>query len=140
MANTLLVGATDLARYDREIHLDSWGSFLSGIEYRGDDIALPGMPGEVYGGRVAGAREASLVLDLLGMSGVGTWPADPVAQFATNLATLKALVVPGASPLTLTVQPAGTTVTAVRTGLEVGMVTEFFAEVTLTFRLLQGTV
>jgi hypothetical protein len=74
------------------------------------------------------------------MSGVGTWPADPVAQFATNLATLKTLTAPAASPLTLTVQPAGTTVTAVRTGLEVGMVTEFFAEVTLTFRLLQGTV
>jgi hypothetical protein len=45
MANTLLIGATDLARYDREIHLDSWGSFLSGIEHRGDDVVLPGMPG-----------------------------------------------------------------------------------------------
>jgi len=140
MANTLLVNGTDLTRYDRTIDLESWGSFLSAVEYRGDDLVLPGMPGEVYGGRVAGAREAVLTVELTGTSAANTWPADPVAQFTTNLDTLKALTAVSATPLTLTVQPAGTTVLAVRSQLEVAPVTEFWGYVTLGFKLLDGTV
>lgn len=140
MANTLLINGTDLTRYDRTIDLESWGQFLSGIQYRGEDLVIPGMPGEVYGPRIAAARDVSVLVELVGTSAANTWPADPVAQFATNLATLKTLTEPTATPLTLTVQPAGTTVEAVRTGLEVAMAAEFWGYVTLSFRLLEGTV
>jgi hypothetical protein len=140
MANTLLINGTDLTRYDREIMVADWGSMLSGIEYRGDDVILPGMPGEVYAGRVAGSRVVPVVIELTGMSGAGTWPADPVAQFTTNLATLKALVAPGASPLTLTLQPYGTTCEAVLDSLEVEMQAEFLATVVINFKLIEGTL
>jgi hypothetical protein len=139
-APTLLVDGTDLTRYDRTIMLADWGSFVSGKEYRGDDVTIPGMPGVIYGGRTVDARDASLTLELTGMSAAATWPVDPTAQFYTNLATLKTLTEPGTSPNTLTVNPAGTTCLAVRTGLVVSMQADFWASVTLSFRLLQGTL
>lgn len=141
MANTLLVNGTDLTRYDRTINLESYGSFVSAIEYRGDDIVLPGMPGEVYGGRVAGARTASILLELTGNTAANAWSvthAQMVTDFETNLATLKTLTAVSATPLTLTVN--GTTVTAVRTALVVAYRAEFWADVTLDFKLLEGTV
>ncbi len=141
MPNVLLVNGTDMTRYDRTITLDSWGTFLSAITYRGDDVVLPGMPGEVYGGRVAGARTASIVVELVGTSAANTWAATHdamVTQFLTNLTTLKTLTAVTTTPLTLTVN--GTTVLAVREGLEVAMRAEFWAEVTLEFKLLEGTV
>ena len=140
MASTLMIGATDLTRYDRTIMLADWGSFLNEKEYRGDDVVLPGMAGEVYGGRITAARTASLTLELTGNSAANTWPADPVAQFYTNLTTLKALVAVTSTPLTLTVNPAGTTCLAVLAGLEVTLQTEFWAEVALSFKLLEGTL
>jgi len=143
MPQTLLVNGTDLTRYDRTIDLESWGSFLAAIEYRGDDLILPGMPGEVYGGRVAAARTASLVVELTGNTAANTWASthdQMVTDFLTNLATLKTLTAVSATPLTLTVQPAGTTVQAVRTGLTVAPLAEFWADVTLEFKLLEGTV
>lgn len=140
MATTLLVNGTDLNRYDRTITLTDWGPFLGGKEFRGDDVVIPGMPGEVYGGRVAGARVASLTLELVGTSAANTYPADPTAQFYTNLATLKTLVAVTATPLTLTVQPAGTTCLAVLSGLTVSLHADFWADVALEFKLIEGTL
>jgi hypothetical protein len=143
MANTLLVNGTDLTRYDRTIMLADWGSFLGGIQYRGDDVVIPGMPGVIYGGRVASARSASVTIELTGNTAANTWAsthAQMVTDFLTNLATLKTLTEPTSTPLTLTVNPAGTTCLAVRSGLDVTLQAEFWADVTLTFDLLEGTL
>lgn len=143
MAQTLLVDGTDLTRYDRLIVLADWGPMLSGIQYRGDDITIPGMPGVIYGGRVADARSVSITVQVTGASGAGTWPATPalcVTQFLTNLATLKTLTEPTSTPLSLTLNPAGTTCLAVREGLDVAVQGEDWADVNLTFKLLEGTL
>jgi hypothetical protein len=139
-APTLLIDGTDLTRYDREILLDSWGPLVSGIEHVGDDVDIPGMAGVIYGGRVAASRAATLTVELTGQDSAAHWPADPVAQFYTNLATLKALTAPGSSPNTLTVQPAGTTCLAVRSGLTVTMLNDHYATVELVWTLLEGTL
>ena len=109
MANVVLVDGTDLTRYDRTILLADWGALLGGIEYRGDDVTIPGMPGVIYGGRVADARSASVTIELTGNTAANTWAsthAQMVTDFLTNLATLKALTEPTTVPLSLSREPA----------------------------------
>ena len=141
MANTLLIGATDLTRYDRTILLADWGTFIGGPALRGDDVLLPGMIGEVDGGRVATARSTAVTIELTGNTAAGVWAsthAQMVTDFHTNLATLKALLV---GQFTITVQPLGTTCLARLEGpLDITLQAEFWAQVSIPLRLQEGTV
>ena len=135
---TVLFGATDLVRYDRTIILADWGALLGGPEWYGEDVLIPGMTGEIDGGRVAAARSTSVTIELTGMSAASTWPADPTAQFYTNLTTLKALVT---TEDTLTVQPLGISCAYRLDGsLDVSMQADFWAEVSIPLRLQEGTL
>jgi hypothetical protein len=138
--NTLLIGATDLTRYDRTIDLESYGAFLASIAKRGDDLILPGMPGRVFGGRVSDGRDVSLLLELTGNTAANTWAsthAQMVTDFHTNLATLKTLLAVG-TQTTLSVN--ATTTTAVCTSAVPAFRAEFWADVTISWTLLEGTV
>ncbi len=146
--NGVLVNGTDLTRYDRTLDLESYGQFLNAIEYRISNVVLPGMPGEVYGVPTGGTpaaagKDVSLLLELTGNTAANTWAsthAQMVTDFHTNLATLKTLTAVTSTPLTLTVVATGTTTLAYRTGLAVAYRAEFWADVTLSFRLIEGTV
>lgn len=124
------------------------GGMFHQAPLRGENVVIPGRPGELFVPKVRGAARVSVPLLLRGATSTGAVPPSKVPAFLENLRALHALLSTPGAPLTLARQLDLPTGTITETGeaeiepdsLTPNLYSPFLGVAVLRFRVLNGTL